>query len=105
MERGEIIRFTGRQGLILSENFVSTFEARTALDPTGYAALRFAFRPDAVEDFPTNRLGVNIGARSVKIGLGGGDSLAVDLTDRRWQIVEIPLSTFGMSDAKSPIRG
>ena len=35
----------------------------------------------------------------MKIGLGGGDSLAVDLADKRWQIVEIPLSTFGISDA------
>ncbi len=98
LERGETVRFAGRQALILSGNFVSIFEAQTSFDPTGYAALRFAFRPDAVEDFPTNRLGVNIGGRSVKIGLGGGDSLAVDLTDKRWQIVEIPLST--LSDAK-----
>ena len=98
LERGETVRFAGRQALILSGNFVSIFEAQISFDPTGYAALRFAFRPDAVEDFPTNRLGVSIGGRSVKIGLGGGDSLAVDLTDRRWQTVEIPLST--LSDAK-----
>lgn len=98
LERGETVRFAGRQALILSGNFVSIFEAQISFDPTGYAALRFAFRPDAVEDFPTNRLGVKIGGRSVKIGLGGGDSLAVDLTDKRWQIVEIPLST--LSDAK-----
>ena len=98
LERGETVRFAGRQALILSGNFVSIFEAQISFDPTGYAALRFAFRPDAVEDFPTNRLGVSIGGRSVKIGLGGGDSLAVDLADRRWQTVEIPLST--LSDAK-----
>ena len=35
----------------------------------------------------------------MKLGLGGGDSLAVDLADKRWQTVEIPLSTFGVSDA------
>ena len=93
LERGETVRFAGRQALILSENFVSIFEAQISFDPTGYAALRFAFRPDGVEDFPTNRLGVNIGGRAVKIGLGGGDSLAVDLADKRWQTVEIPLST------------
>ena len=102
VERGEAFRFAGLQDLILSGNFVSIFEAQNSFDPTGYAALRFAFRPDAVEDFPNNRLGVNIGGRSVKIGLGGGDSLAVDLADKRWQTVEIPLSTFGISDAGPP---
>ena len=104
LERGETVRFARRQALILSGNFNSIFKARTPFDPTGYAALRFAFRPDAVEDFPTNRLGVNIGGRSVKIGLGGGDSLAVDLADKRWQIVEIPLSTFGVSAADPPFK-
>ena len=104
LERGETVRFARRQALILSGNFVSIFEARTPFDPTGYAALRFAFRPDAVEDFPTNRLGVNIGGPTVKLGLGGGDSLAVDLADKRWQIVEIPLSTFGVSDADPPFK-
>ena len=99
LERGETVRFAGRQALILSGNFVSIFEAQISFDLTGYAALRFAFRPDAVEDFPTNRLSVNIGGRTVKIGLDGGDSLAVDPADKRWQIVEIPLSTFGISDA------
>ena len=104
LERGETVRFARRQALILSGNFNSIFKARTPFGPTGYAALRFAFRPDAVEDFPTNRLGVNIGGPTVKLGLGGGDSLAVDLADKRWQIVEIPLSTFGVSDADPPFK-
>ena len=99
LERGETVRFAGRQALILSGNFSTLFETRPPFGPTSYTALRFAFRPDAVEDFPTNRLSINIGGRTVKIGLGGGDSLAVDIADKRWQIVEIPLSTFGISDA------
>ena len=35
----------------------------------------------------------------MKLGLDGGDSLAVDLADKRWQTVEIPLSTFGVPEA------
>ena len=98
-QTGETAFFTGRQALILSGKFDAIFEARTPFDPTGYTALRFAFHPDAVEDFSTKILAVSIGARTVKLGLGGGDSLAVDLVDKRWQTVEIPLSTLGVPDA------
>ena len=45
VERGETFRFAGLQGLILSGNFVSIFETQISFDPTGYAALRFAFPP------------------------------------------------------------
>ena len=99
LERGETVRFAGRQALILSGNLNSTFEARTPFGSLGYTALRFAFRPDAMENFTTKPiLGVNMGGRTVRIGLGGGDSLAVDLADKRWQIVEIPLSTLSVAD-------
>ena len=54
--------------------------------------------------FPARSLAVSIGVRTVKIGLGGGDSLTVDLADKRWQTVEIPLSTFGISDADLPFK-
>ena len=91
--------FAGRQALILPGDFSSIFETQTPFSPTGYAALRFAFRPDVVEDISTNILVVSIGARTVKLGLGGGDSLAVDLADKRWQTVEIPLSTLVAPDA------
>ena len=95
---GETAFFAGHQALILSGKFDAIFEARTPFDPTGYIALRFAFHPDAVEDLSTNVLVVSIGAHTVKLGLDGGDSLAVDLADKRWQTVEIPLSTLGVSD-------
>ncbi len=99
LERGETVRFAGRQALILSGNLNATFEARTPFGSIGYTALRFAFRPDAMENFTTKPiLGVNMGGRTVRIGLGGGDSLAVDLADKRWQIVEIPLSTLSAAD-------
>ncbi len=99
LERGEAVRFAGRQALILSGNLNATFEARTPFGSIGYTALRFAFRPDAMENFTTKPiLGVNMGGRTVRIGLGGGDSLAVDLADKRWQIVEIPLSTLSVAD-------
>ena len=97
-QTGETAFFAGRQTLILSGKFDSIFEARTPFDPTGYIALRFAFRPDAVEDFSAKILALSIGAHTVKLGLDGGDSLAVDLADKRWQTVEIPLSTLGVPD-------
>ena len=101
-QTGETAFFTGRQALILSGKFDAIFEARTPFDPTGYTALRFAFHPDAVEDFSTKILAVSIGALTVKLGLDGGDSLAVDLADKRWQTVEIPLSTFWRIRRRSP---
>ncbi|MYA22993.1 MAG: T9SS type A sorting domain-containing protein, partial [Gemmatimonadetes bacterium] len=107
LERGETAFFAGRQALILPGNFDAVFEARTPFDLTGYTALRFAFHPDAVEDFSAKTLetlAVSIGVRTVQLGFGGGDSLAVDLADKRWQTVEIPLSTLGVSDADLPFK-
>ncbi len=100
-QTGETGFFAGRQVLILPGKFDATFEAHTPFDPTGYTALRFAFHPDAVDDFFGKVLAVSIGTRTVSIWLGGGDSLAVDLVDKRWQTVEIPLSTLGVPDADS----
>ena len=103
-KRGETAFFAGRQALILPGKFDSVFEAQIPFDLTGYTALRFAFHPDAVEDFSAKTLAVSIGVRTVQLGLGGGDSLAVDLADKRWQTVEIPLSTLGVSDADLPFK-
>ena len=101
-KRGETAFFAGRQALILPGKFDAVFEAQTPFDLTGYTALRFAFHPDAVEDFSAKTLAVSIGVRTVQLGFGDGDSLAVDLADKRWQTVEIPLSTLGVSDADLP---
>ena len=103
-KRGETAFFAGRQALILSGNFDAVFEARTPFDLTGYTALRFAFHPDAVEDFSAKTLAVSIGVHTVQLGFGDRDSLAVDLADKRWQTVEIPLSTLGVPDADLPFK-
>ncbi|MEE3258246.1 MAG: FlgD immunoglobulin-like domain containing protein, partial [Candidatus Latescibacterota bacterium] len=98
----ETTLFAGRQALTLPNRFTTTFQVRTPFDPTGYAALRFAFHPDAVEDFASNALAVTVDQHTLRLSFRGGDSLAVSLEDKRWQLVEIPLETLGLPGSNPP---
>ena len=99
-QRGE---FAGRSTLALPPRFTVTFVRDSAIDPTGYSALRFAFHPGDVENFATNNIAVSIGTSAVPLFPAENDSFAVDLNRADWQTVEIPLREFGLQRADSPV--
>jgi glucose/arabinose dehydrogenase len=72
-------------------DWVVRFRPQPAFDPLGYEGIRFAFHPGEV---------VKPHAASFSIYLSGTlvDLLAeglIDLDERRWQVVELPLAAFG----------
>ena len=99
-QRGE---FAGRTTLALPPHFTLSFFSDSAIDPTGYSTLRFAFHPGDVDNFATNNIAVSIGRSAVALFPAESDSFAVDLDNSGWQTVEIPLRKFGLQREDSPV--
>ncbi len=97
------VEFAGRSALALPPRFTLTFLPDSAIDPTGYRALRFAFHPGDVEHFTTNNIAVGSGRSTVALFPAESDSFAVDLDRPTWQTIEIPLRAFGLQRDESPV--
>ena len=86
-----------------------------SINPIGYKALRFAFHPGTLTDAadksfnikvnPANRgAGPEGKAPIIELLQGDLEDIKLDLDDKRWQIVEIPLDLFKLTQPINEIR-
>jgi hypothetical protein len=69
----------------------------TPIVPTGYRALRLAFHPGDVEYSARPALTLQInndGRKSINLAASQWPGVGIDLEQRGWQIIEVPLSVF-----------
>jgi hypothetical protein len=96
-------QFSGAAAIgVNARGFVVDLLADPPVDPVGYAALRFAFRPGAVSSgraAPAFSVSVNKDQRTAVKLLGDAEgSASLDVLLPEWQVVEVPLSSFGDFD-------
>ena len=94
-ERGTV--FTGSEALAVraESDWWLSCQPATPFDWTGYGALGFAFHPGDLSASGGEELSVWIGGKEVDLLSEG----RIDLTDAKWQVVEIPFEQFELKES------
>jgi hypothetical protein len=80
---------------VQAQAFTLEYLPKVPVQAPGYHALRFAFHPGDSEAGARPAFGVMLNGDSPSmVSLVDGDEVAIDMTRRQWQVVEIPLARF-----------